>query len=148
MNVRVRKMDIDDVPVWARMRHALWGRLTIDEHVEDIRAMRESSLGVRSYIGFFETGVAAGFAEVRIRSYANGCTRQPVPFLEGIWIEPEHRRSGVGTLLIDFISRELREEGFIELCSDAGIDNIQSHLSHSAWGFEETQRVVFFRKSL
>jgi len=51
-------------------------------------------------------------------------------------------------MLIDFISEELSGEGFVELCSDAEIDNIQSHLSHAAWGFAETQRVVYFRKSL
>jgi aminoglycoside 6'-N-acetyltransferase I len=81
MSLRVRKMEIDDMPVWARMRHALWSRLTIDEHLADIKAMLESKSGWRrGYIGFSETDSEAGFAEVCVRSYANGCTRQPVPF--------------------------------------------------------------------
>jgi aminoglycoside 6'-N-acetyltransferase I len=148
MHFLVRRMEKDDAPVWAGMRHALWTRMTREEHLAEIEGTLMQGAQARGYIVLAETGVEAGFAEVCIRSYANGCTRQPVPFLEGIWVEPAHRRAGVGGLLIDVISRELSQEGFVELCSDADIDNIQSHLSHASWGFAETQRVVFFRKSL
>ena len=32
-----------------------------------------------------------GFTEICIREYANGCTNQPVPFLEGVWVDRKHR---------------------------------------------------------
>ena len=38
--------------------------------------------------------------------------------------------------------------GCVELASDALVDNTQSHAMHLALGFEETERVVFFRKLL
>ncbi|WP_410001236.1 GNAT family N-acetyltransferase [Rhizobium leguminosarum] len=89
-----------------------------------------------------------GFAEICIREYANGCTAQPVPFLEGIWIDPKHRRHGVGRALVESITGDLIEQGFHELCSDADIRNRRSHQVHQNWGFAETERVVYFRKVL
>ncbi|WP_432444450.1 GNAT family N-acetyltransferase [Rhizobium leguminosarum] len=68
-----------------------------------------------------------GFAEICIREYANGCTAQPVPFLEGIWIDPKHRRQGVGRALLENITGDLIKQGFRELCSDADIRNRRSH---------------------
>jgi aminoglycoside 6'-N-acetyltransferase I len=42
----------------------------------------------------------------------------------------------------------LVSRGFAELGSDAFIDDRDSHAAHAGWGFEETARVVFFRKDL
>jgi len=41
-----------------------------------------------------------------------------------------------------------RERGCSELASDALLDNAASRAMHRALGFEETERAVFFRKSL
>ena len=40
------------------------------------------------------------------------------------------------------------DAGWRELASDALLDNEISHSVHRALGFEETERVVFFRKRL
>lgn len=100
------------------------------------------------YAALHEDGAAAGFAEVALRRYANGCEESPVPFLEGIWVSPAFRRRGVGEHLIAHISAALRTKGFKELCSDALLDNTASHEAHRTWGFAETERVVYFRKPL
>jgi aminoglycoside 6'-N-acetyltransferase I len=71
-----------------------------------------------------------------------------VPFLEGIWVETELRRQGVGKALIEYAANFLVARGFSELGSDAEIDNHVSHASHRGWGFSETERVVYFRKTL
>jgi aminoglycoside 6'-N-acetyltransferase I len=42
----------------------------------------------------------------------------------------------------------LASRGYRELGSDALIDNSASHAAHRGWGFAETERVVYFRKSL
>ena len=90
----------------------------------------------------------AGFAEISMRDYANGCCAQPVPFLEGIWIMKPYRPQGVGFALVKKIKRDLQEQVFTELCSSAHIENTVSHSAHQSWGFDETDRVVFFRASL
>ncbi len=61
----------------------------------------------------------AGFAELSIPEYANGCDSQPVPFLEGIWVAPQFRRQGAGARLIAHIEAFAIARGFSEIGSDA-----------------------------
>lgn len=46
------------------------------------------------------------------------------------------------------VSDWARSKGMSELGSDASLDNTTSHAMHAALGFDETQRVVYFRKAL
>jgi aminoglycoside 6'-N-acetyltransferase I len=147
MPVKVREMGVSDRVVWAQLRSELWPEHLQTEHVQWV----DESLRGQSYRGFVaETadGRIAGFAEIAIRPYANGCDTHPVPFLEGIFVRPEHRRQGVAAQLIAFIEGLLLAQGYRELGSDALLDNVTSHAAHRAWGFEETERVVYFRKPL
>jgi aminoglycoside 6'-N-acetyltransferase I len=41
-----------------------------------------------------------------------------------------------------------REQGYREMGSDALIDNLESHRLHRKFGFEETDRVVQFKRNL
>jgi aminoglycoside 6'-N-acetyltransferase I len=83
---------------------------------------------------------------VEIRKAANGCDSRPVAFLEGIWVKPEYRRQGAASRLVQYAEAFLAGRGFRELGSDALIDNRASHAAHLAWGFSETERVIYFRK--
>lgn len=80
--------------------------------------------------------------------YVNGCETSPVAFLEGIVVDPSFRRQGVAASLVAAVTDWARNEGLSELASDAEIHNTVSHAMHAALGFEETQRVVYFRKAL
>ncbi|WJH42372.1 GNAT family N-acetyltransferase [Aliirhizobium terrae] len=143
----VRRCEAADIAEWARLRHALWPDGSADGHAAEIAAaLSDGSL--RGYLAVSGEGEAIGFAEISIRRYANGSTQSPVPFLEGIWIAVEYRRHGIGQMLIERISTDCAAEGFVELCSDAEIDNLASHHAHESWGFAETERVVYFRKPL
>ena len=148
MPVLIRKMSEADSSNWANMRFKVWDSLSIDEHLGDIKKLLEGGIKRTGYMAIINDKQPAGFAEVCIREYANGCTAQPVPFLEGIWITPKHRHSGIGRAFIEKITADLITQGFCELCSDAHIKNTKSHRAHENWGFDETDRVVYFRKSL
>jgi aminoglycoside 6'-N-acetyltransferase I len=87
-------------------------------------------------------------ATLRARSWASPKRLWPVAFLEGIYVRPTDRRKGVTRSLVDAIEAWGREHGCAELASDALLDNTQSHGFHAAAGFEETERVVFFRKRI
>jgi aminoglycoside 6'-N-acetyltransferase I len=76
------------------------------------------------------------------------CNTKPVGFLEGIWVKPKFRRQGIGAQLIKKAEALLVECGFRELGSDTPINNRDSQEAHLAWGFSETERVVYFRKAL
>ncbi|HEY1504826.1 MAG TPA: GNAT family N-acetyltransferase [Stellaceae bacterium] len=128
------------------MRVALWPEEDAEAHGRGIDALlaRGDAWG---FIAEIE-GAAAGFAEVAIRPYANGCDSQPVAFLEGIWVAESARRRGVGAHLIAHLEAFLRARDFTELGSDTPLDNLASQDAHRGWGFAETERVVYFRKRL
>nr|WP_272886688.1 aminoglycoside 6'-N-acetyltransferase [Phenylobacterium aquaticum] len=90
-----------------------------------------------------------GFAEVALRTdYVNGCDTSPVAFLEAVYVAPDQRRGGCARALITAVEDWGRARGCTELASDADLANIDSHRMHAAVGFEETERVVYFRKGL
>lgn len=146
MDCRIRVMNAADRTAWAAMRRRLWP----DEALAAHGAMIDEILANDGAWGFMAeiAGAPAGFAEIAIRKYANGCETRPVPFLEGIWVETQFRRHRIGARLVAHLEAFLREQGFREFGSDALIDDRVSHAAHAAWGFAETERVVYFRKSL
>lgn len=147
MNFNVRQMDMSDRVAWIAMRGMLWHDESPSAHARAVAAI----VADRDAWGFIAEsidGTPAAFAEVSIRKYANGCDSQPVPFLEGIFVEPRFRRRGAGARLIAYVEAFLTARGFNELGSDALIDNRESHAAHHGWGFCETERVVYFRKTL
>jgi aminoglycoside 6'-N-acetyltransferase I len=147
MEFTVRQMGAADRGVWAKLRTALWPKETSKAHAK----MVDEMLGDQEMWGFIAEGTdgaVVGFAEIALRKYANGCDARPVPFLEGIWVNPQMRRQGIGARLIAYAEAFLTARGFYELGSDARIDSRVAHKAHRAWGFSETERVVYFRKIL
>jgi aminoglycoside 6'-N-acetyltransferase I len=71
-----------------------------------------------------------------------------VLFLEGIFVIPEARRAGIAKALCAAVGLWGSARACTEFASDAQIDNVHAQALHHALGFEETERVVFFRKSL
>jgi len=92
-------------------------------------------------------GAAAGFAEVSVRhDYVNGCGESPVAILEGIFVVPAYRRRGAARALLAAVEGWARTARLAALASDAPVENTASQAMHSALGFTETERVVFYRK--
>jgi len=89
-----------------------------------------------------------GFAEYALRDYANGCHSQPVPFLEGIWIDADYRGQGIAKALVSYLEQLARMAGFTEFGSDVELSNYPSQLMHERLGFQQTEKVIFYRKIL
>jgi aminoglycoside 6'-N-acetyltransferase I len=90
-----------------------------------------------------------GVAEVSLRTdYVNGTSSSPVGFLEGIYVDAAYRRRGVAGQLIDEAEAWAKSHGCTEFASDTTLENPASMAMHRAAGFEETERVVFFRKRI
>ena len=68
--------------------------------------------------------------------------------LEGIYVEPWARRQGAARALVEAVEAWAQEKGCSELASDALLESAESHRMHAGLGFEETERVVYFRKEL
>lgn len=135
-----------DLEEWARLRTKLWPGLSLSESRHELPELIRS----QSLYGFLarSEGRAAGFAEASIRPFANGCDSRPVAFLEGLWVEEDARRKGTARALVRAVEEWARARGLSELGSDALLSNRESHAFHLGSGFEETERVVYFRKRL
>ena len=140
----------NDAPDWIAMRSALWpGGGDGGTHADDINRLLADAGETVNLIARDQTNHAIGFAEASLRhDYVNGCKTTPVAFLEGIYVVPEARGRGVAKALVAAVEDWARASGVSELGSDAAPDNSASLRMHAALGFEETERVVFFRKLL
>ena len=144
----IRRASNADVAAWAGLRAQLWPDQTLAEHRRealDLLAAADKPV----FVAEASTGEIAGFAEASLRrDNVNGCETSPVAFLEGIFVAPGHRRAAVGRDLVAAVEAWGRAQGCRELASDALLDNLASHAFHGGVGFEETERVVCFRKRL
>ena len=142
----MRRANAADLPVWMALRVALWP--DADDTADALRAQLQRE-DASVWLAVCPNGDALGFAEASVRhDYVNGTATTPVGFLEGLYVTDAWRRRGVGRALVEAVEQWTREQGCIELASDALIDNAPSHAAHAAYGFEETERVVYFRKIL
>ena len=89
-----------------------------------------------------------GFAELSIRSYAEGCSSGRVAYLEGLYVLPARRRQGIGGALVLAAEGWAVTQGCTEFGSDALLDNNVSAIVHRALGFEEVAEIRCFRKDL
>ena len=144
--MNVERIDATTLHAWHAMRALLWPDPGLED-VEECAAMLESANFL--FLVAKDDVEAIGFAEGSIRNdYVNGCETTPVVFLEGIYVLPEHRKRGVARALCLALAQWGRDRGCKEFASDALLDNLESHAMHRALGFEETERVVCFRKIL
>ncbi len=93
-------------------------------------------------------GALVGFAEATIRSVVDGLYFEPGAFLEGIWVAPEARRTGVATALLAGVIDWARERGVTAIGSDAHADNAASIAWHRYAGFAVESEVVKFIRPL
>ena len=132
---------------WLAMRLRLWPEASASEHARDMFDALVRGHFVR--VAVDGNGVAAGFVEVSKRvDYVNGTTSSPVAFLEGLYVEPAARRKGVARALVDAAVVWASAEGCRELASDSPLANEPAHAVHRALGFAETERVVYFVRTL
>ncbi|MEH6415696.1 aminoglycoside 6'-N-acetyltransferase [Pseudomonas sp. CGJS7] len=144
---RVRAVVRGDEPRWAQLRAQLWPEQPLADLAEELGDWFEDAR-LAAFVAEDAQGLC-GFAEASIRSdYVNGTESSPVAFLEGWYVSPAHRGAGIGRGLIAAVEAWGRERGCRELASDALLDNVDSHRAHEACGFEETERVVYFRRAL
>lgn len=139
-----------DIDALAAMRAELWPDGAVNEHRMEVVAMLGRGLNESAaFVASDEKGCPFGFAEAALRhDYVNGCDASPVAFLEGIYVSPQHRGTGIGKRLALAVQSWARERGCVELASDAPLKNHASHAFHVAIGFVETERVVYFRQPL
>jgi len=148
--MEIRPAKREDAETWALLRLKLWpdadaGELSAETHAfldgRRVPAIDAAFLAV-------ENRSPAGFVEIALRPFADGCRSQPVPHVEGWYVEPFARGRGSGRALLAAAETWARARGFNEMASDSELDNEDSIAAHGACGFAETERLVKFRKEI
>jgi len=146
-NVRIIPPRRNNDSSWLSLRRSLWSETSEQEH---LREMSDAlARGHCILLAVDERDLAIGFVEASKRNdYVNGTAGSPVGFLEGLYVQSSHRRQGIGRALVSAVSSWAAAQGCSELASDSLMENVAAHAVHRALGFVETERVVYFCKSL
>lgn len=89
------------------------------------------------------------FIQLSLRTeYVEGSTTSPVGYVEGIYVQPEFQRSGIGRKLIARGEKWARKKGCTQFASDAELHNHDSIWFHKKTGFKEVNRIVSFIKEI
>jgi aminoglycoside 6'-N-acetyltransferase I len=138
-----------DREAWIDMRGQLWPG-PHDTHSGEVDRFFAGHARdpVAAFIARDDTGRALGFAELSLRSYAEGCETDNVAFLEGWFVVPAARGHGVGRALIAASEDWARSHDCTEFASDTQPDNETSIAAHLALGFSDEGLVRCFSKKL
>jgi aminoglycoside 6'-N-acetyltransferase I len=145
----IREVTACDVEPWAAMRARLWPEAPPDDLAREARA---HAAGQSALIAAVWTAreaddrPPAGFIEISIRAFSDGCDSMPVPHVEGWYVEPFARGRGLGRELMLAAEHWSRLRGFHEIASDTEVHNEASQRAHRACGFQEVERLVKYCK--
>lgn len=146
--IAVRPLRETDLNDWFRLRKSLWDETGDDDHkseMMDILEHPDSQLVLFADMG---SGLLVGFLEASIRPFVEDCETDHVGYLEGWYVEPAFRKTGIGRELVRQAEAWAREKGCTEMASDAEIGNEGSLAAHLNLGYNETSRLVHLRKDL
>lgn len=148
MDFHIRPATEADRREWLRLRHALWPSEPIHELEPDLTEYLHRSDTHLAIVAARSEGGLAGFAEFRLRSFADECYTSPVAYLEGWYVDRDCRRQGLGRRLVAAAEPWARARGCREFGSDTHVENLISRTAHRALGFDEGHPVVHFHKAI
>ena len=151
MEIPIRPVETGDAEAWLQMRISLWPEDDEPAHRQEIERFfaGEFPRGPwQALVADAPTEGLLGFAEVSVRTYAQGCTSSRVAYLEGWFVAPHARRRGIGRALVVAAEAWGRQRACSEFASDADAENHTSHAAHRALGFDDVGLVRCFRKDL
>lgn len=141
----VTKRDFEE---WLRMGCALWPQYK----PADLRSTFQDILKSPKQTAFLcvsPDGRPIGFANISMRvDYVEGSHSSPVGYLEGIFVEREYRKQGIGKRLLEAGERWAAGKGAMEMGSDAEFKNLKSHEFHRAVGFKQSYKIVHYIKKI
>ena len=149
MEITIHACTSPEQPGWLAMRRELWPGSLSSDHEEEMARFLAQPERYAQFVACVADGSPCGFVEASIRTdYVNGTSSSPVLFLEGLYVAPPHRRRGIAVQLVRAVAAWGATRGCTEFASDVLLENTLSQRVHCALGFQETERVIYYRKPL
>jgi aminoglycoside 6'-N-acetyltransferase I len=144
----IRPLEQRDLSEWLRLRTLLWDEASEEDHRAEMVDIIDDNDSQLVAVAEVDGGNLAGFLEASIRNFAEDCESEQVGYLEGWYVDAEHRKAGIGRSLVKFAEDWAKRRGCSEMASDAEIGNDVSIEAHNKLGYIETSRLVHLRKDL
>lgn len=143
----VKKAEEEDLTVIAEMAAVMWDSHSVEELADEFADAVYS--GSTQFFVKYIQGIPVGFAQCGLRhDYVEGTDSSPVGYLEGIFVKKEYRKQGYAKELLSICELWAKEQGCTEFASDCELSNKDSFDFHMSTGFEETNRIICFKKKL
>jgi molybdopterin synthase catalytic subunit len=133
---------------WIELRRALWPEHAAAEIREEAKRYGRGPLRESVIVADAGDGKLVGFVEVSVRPDGRGSHSTPIGYVEGWYVEPAHRRQGVGLALLAAGEEWARSHGCEAMGSDRDWDNEVSRAAHLALGYRPTEPCEVFYKPL
>ena len=145
--MNLTQIEKNGFPLWKKYRNAVYNSVTDEFHEIE---MNKIFCDIDWFCYFLSNGnnQTIGLVELSSRNIVDGCLSSPVAYIEGLYIEEQHRGKGIGKEVIDAIHDWCKQKGFTELAADTELENIDAQKYFKAVGFKETYRVVEFCKKV
>ena len=137
-----------DLESWLQMALKLWKEADAHELkaelTESLRATTQ-----KTFIAKNQNKQPIGFINISIRyEYVEGASQSPTGYLEGIFVDENHRKLGVAKNLLKLGEKWLKDHNCKEIGSDTWLTNTESQHFHKKMGFGEAERLVHFLKKI
>ncbi|QRV22405.1 GNAT family N-acetyltransferase [Marinomonas foliarum] len=149
MTINIRTIQASDAAAWSALR------VEFLPEIKDICQAEVNAFFLGTYSNVKEVLVAldnskkmVGFIELNLRDNVPGSSQQTTPYIEAWFVSPDCQGQGIGKALIHAAEQWAKQQGFLELGSDAPITNEKSVNLHKQLGFNEIERVVCLLKPL
>jgi aminoglycoside 6'-N-acetyltransferase I len=143
----IRMPEEEDFAEWLRLRTTLWPECSAHQHELEMGSVLADSDRASVFVAAGEHGLA-GFVEVVMRPWAEGCDTTPIGYVEGLYVEPEARGAGVARALLRAAEAWAADRGCREMASDTPVDNDASRAVHKSLGYEEGEVLIHFHKRI
>lgn len=145
--IEVERLTPDNISILTEMTLELWPECDFEEELE---SWKEIINDAGNYCVLAKSNNQyAGFIHVTIRNdYVEGADFKKTAYVEGLYIKPIYRNTGVGSFLLRLAEQWAISKGIKQIASDTEIGNLNSQLFHKKAGFEEVNRIVCFLKDI
>ena len=149
--ITYRRATSVDIDVMTDLLFLLYSGEGLGLSREDLFAENEQLFADRNQVFFlaFDSEKSVGVAHGSLRrEYVNGANDGLKGYLEAIYVLPVYRKAGIAAELVKYIECWAARNGCREIASDCLLENDGSYNFHRKIGFAETERNIFFLKTL